>query len=581
MKNYLCYVGTIFCLVFLIIVSPGLLWSQNKASELSPVTNTFAITHVNVIQSPGVVLEDVTVIVKNGLIVSVGKDVAIPGEAEVMAADSMYLYAGFVGGLSHLGIPRTETARNSGEERTRPENPVNPPADVAGIQTDRKAVDLFDPSDKSIAAMREAGFTSAHVVPRGKMLPGSGMIVLLGEGKANQLVLRENTSQFSQFTGAPGVYPATLLGVMAKWKELYSQTKYAMEHEAAYAKNPAGVRHPEYDPTLQALYPVVRKELPVVFKTENVLDIQRAISMQKEMGFSLMLAECKQGWELTDKIKSQNIPVFLSLDLPKEVEEKPVRTGKAEETATKEETPAEKEKAELEKRRLEAYKLYASQASAFEKAGITFGFSMLEAKPKDILSQIRIMIKYGLSENAALAALTTNPASLLGLSNVMGTVEKGKMANLVITDKPVFAEKSAIKYVFVDGKKYVMSTKPAGSKSATNPDAVKAVVGKWNIVTRSQMGERPGVLVIKNEGGALSGTISFEGSNGQMSNDLDVVEFDGKELTFSYTFDMRGQSAEIEATAAIEGNKLSGTMTFGEFGSFPIEGEKESSPENN
>lgn len=580
MKNFLFSVWTTIAFAGVMAGLPQILQAQNKAAELPPVTKTFAITHVNVIPVPGTLLEDVTVIVKNGLIVSVGKNLPIPGEAEVLAADSMFLYAGFVGGLSHLGIPRAETPRNQGEERTRPSNPVNPPADVAGIQTDRKAAELFDPSDKSIAAMREAGFTSAHVVPRGKMLPGSGLVTLLGDGKASQLILRENTAQFSQFAGAAGVYPATLLGVMAKWKELYSQTKYAIDHETAYTQNPTGVRHPAYDPTLRAFYPVVRKEQPVVFKTENVLDIYRAISMQKEMGFSLVLAELKQGWELTDKIKSQNIPVLLSLDLPKEVEEKPI-TDKSDAKPEKEETPAEKEKADLEKNRLEAYKLYASQASAFEKAGISFGFSMLEAKPKDILSQIRIMIKYGLSENAALAALTTNPASILGLSNVMGTVEKGKMANLVITDKPLFAEKSTIKYVFVDGEKYVMSTKPAGSKSATNPDAVKAVVGKWNIVTRSQMGERTGVLVIKNEGGTLSGTISFEGPNGSISNDLDVVEFDGKELNFSYTFEMQGQSAEVETDAAVEGNKFTGTMTFGEFGSFPIEGEKESTPENN
>ncbi|MDX2247370.1 MAG: amidohydrolase family protein [Bacteroidia bacterium] len=582
MKNLLLSVWTTIVFAGVTAGLPQVLPAQNKAAELPPVTKTFAITHVNVISSPGTLLEDVTVIIKNGLISDVGKNVPIPGEAETISADSMFLYAGFIAGLTHTGIPRPEgNAQSQGDNRPPRENPVNPPADVAGIQTDQKVIDLFDANEKSIAGMREAGFTIAHIVPRGKMLPGSGAIVLMREGKSGELILRKNTAQFSQFTGASGVYPATLLGVMAKWKELYHQASLGLEHETIYEKNPVGVTRPAYEAYIQAFYPVVKKEQPVIFKAENVLDIQRAMSLQKELGFSLMLAEVKQGWDLTSKIKSQNVPVFLSLELPKEIAGKKPEEAKKD-SAAKEMSLVEKEKAELEKKQLEAYHLHVSQAAAFEKAGVPFGFSMLEAKPKEALSQIRTMIKNGLSEDAALAALTTSPAKLLGISNVTGTVEKGKIANLVLTDKPLFEEKSAVKYVFVEGKKYEMNEKPAGGKSSASADVLKVVAGTWNLViSPPQMSALTGKLVIKNEGGSLSGNISHESPEETITADLDAVESDGKDLRFSYSFDMGGQMATVEVSATIEDNKFSGTMTVGELGSFPIEGEKEASPENN
>ncbi|MBK8887681.1 MAG: amidohydrolase family protein [Saprospiraceae bacterium] len=112
------------------------------------------------------------------------------------------------------------------------------------------------------------------------------------------------------------------------------------------------------------------------------------------------------------------------------------------------------EKEAFDVKKEQSIKEYLSQAALFEKQGILFGFSFLNVKPSDIKNNIRTLIENGLSEDAALAALTTNPAQILGINNVSGTVEKGKIANLIITDKPYFNEKSAVKYTFVDGRKY-------------------------------------------------------------------------------------------------------------------------------
>ena len=109
--------------------------------------------------------------------------------------------------------------------------------------------------------------------------------------------------------------------------------------------------------------------------------------------------------------------------------------------AKKEENPETKM---LKEKKKKSHDEYVSQAAMFEKQRINFSFSTLDTKSKDIRSNILRMVKGGLSENGALAALTTNPASLLGISAMAGTVEQGKIANIFITDKPYFEEKSKI-----------------------------------------------------------------------------------------------------------------------------------------
>src|SRR5690606_22555478 len=155
--------------------------------------------------------------------------------------------------------------------------------------------------------------------------------------------------------------------------------------------------------------------------------------LQKDLGFNVVLGDVKDCWDMINKIKSANAKVFLSLDLPDAVKDEKKDEKKEE---AKDQTNAEKEA--LEKRKAESIAQYVAQASAFQKAGVSFGFSTASAKTKDIPANLRRMIAGGLTEDQALAALTTAPAQLLGIADRVGTVDNGKIANLVISDKPYF-----------------------------------------------------------------------------------------------------------------------------------------------
>ncbi len=566
--------------VLALLVCSFSLFAQDE-KELKPVTRTYAITNVNVVPTPGKKIDMATILIKDGLITAVGKGIAIPAEAIVIKADSMYVYAGFIDGLSRAGI--TKPKEEVGRERVK--DPGNPIPERAGITPQNDVRNSLNASDKSIEDLRNVGFTVAQVVPYGNLLPGQSSIVLLGGKSADQMVLVSNSSLYSELSGANGVYPNTTMAVIAKWRELYRQASQAKSYQSLYASNRVGLERPGSDRVLEAFYPVIDQRIPVLFKSEKMLDAHRIITLKNDLGFSLMLADVKEGWPVLSKIKVSGAKVFLSLDLPEEAKKDDKKSGgksdkmadstKAKEVA-KPKTAADLERDALEKRKSEAIANYTTQASVFNKAGVSFGFSSLSAKPKDIPANLRRMIAAGLSEDAALAALTTAPAQLLGLSDRMGTVENGKMANLVISDKSYFNEKAKVRYVFVDGVMYKLEVKeenlPAGQAGKSDPNAKVEIEGSWSTVTQTPQGSNDGKVTFKKDGSGYKGTIS--GGRMPAPTELTSVTLEGNKLSYSYSLSFGGNSIKVEVEATVEGDSFKGNATIGSRGSFSIEGTK-------
>lgn len=561
-------IGSLLLLSFL----PLLSFAQDDP-EIAPVTRTFVLKNATIIPQPGQKIDKGQILVKDGLIEAIGTSVQVPPNAKVIDADSMYIYPGFIEGLSRTGVPRPKE-----EERREIKDPGNPPNDAAGIQPERSVTDMLAENESSIEAMRKLGFTAAHVVPHGNMLPGQGAIILLGGDRPEAMVLKANTSMFSQLEGARRVYPATVMAVMSKWRELYKQAMQAMQHENNYQKNPRGMSRPAYSDVLKAFYPVLNKELPVFFTAEGVKDVYRVLALQEELGFQLVLAEVKQGFYMTDQLKAKGFPILLSLDIPESKEEKKKDGEKAEEKEgdeAKKKEAMDPEQEALKKRRDEAIAKHQSQAATLSKAGINFAFSTLEVKSGDLKKNLMTMIEKGLSEEKALAGLTTVPAQMLGMSQMLGTLEKGKIANIVVTDKPYFEEGSNVRYVFVDGKPFEYEAKKPKKKG--DATATVSADGEWSYTINVPGQEMNGTFKIKSDGGTISGTITnpMDGSEG----DLQEVSLTGNNLSFSFPFEADGQSMRVSYDVIIEGDAFEGTVTAGSFGSFDVEGERIGTPD--
>ncbi len=204
-------------------------------------------------------MEEGTIVITDGLITAVGKNVTIPKNAEVIDGTDLFVYPGFIDGMANTGADRPESPE-------RPDNlfTPDPPNFYAGITPELHVIDQIKVDENSIQSMREAGFTISHTVPYGRMLPGSGALVLLRTADhADELILSEDVSMFTQFVGAPGAYPGNTLGIMAKFRDLYKNAEYSKQHSEMYASNSTGISRPIRDRVSEAFYPVVSKNTPI------------------------------------------------------------------------------------------------------------------------------------------------------------------------------------------------------------------------------------------------------------------------------------------------------------------------------
>ncbi|MEF8796633.1 MAG: amidohydrolase family protein [Salinivenus sp.] len=550
-----------------------------SVDDLPSVTDTYALENARVVQAPGEVLESATVVVEDGLIEAVGDDVDVPYDARRIEADSLVVYAGFIDGLSHAGVEMPDDDSENGDDG-EDVNPGNPPSDLAGIQPDRSVRPFLTPDDSDLGTLRKNGFTAGHVVPDGDMLPGAGAIAFYGGDSADDMVLTENPALFAQISTASGyVYPATDMAVIAKMRQLFREADRRKQLEAQYQQNPRGMRQPPQDPVHSALFPVLGDETPLAFYADEALSLHRILDLRQELGFPVMLAGLAQSHELIGALEGVDAPLFLTLDLPEE----PKRSAESDTTVadttdqpseyynpdlrTPSQDAMDEEEQNLELRHAMERQQYLETAATLHEAGIQFGFTTREAKPGDVRGNLRAMIENGLPEETALAALTTRPASLLGLDNQLGTVEEGKIANLVVTDGDYFAEDTEVQHTFVDGRLYDYTSDAEEGEITAD---VSAVVGTWSYTLETPQGDLEGTITIEGDQSGLEGT--FTGPQGE-EEDLQGISFDGTTLSFSVS----SPQGTISISVTVEGDTFEGTAS-GDFGSFPITGERTSGP---
>lgn len=576
------------------VLLPAIIWnfcSQTLSAQNSDapklLSNTYFLQNCFVVKQPGTILPMQHLLIKDGVIADMGTAIKPPFDAQIIKADSFYVYAGFIDAYSNVGVARPETGGARPEvrgERPRVQDPGNPPNDVAGITPQIQASDVFKSTDKSVSDMRASGFVISHVAPRGLMLPGQSGIYLLGDGSNDKMLLKSPVAQTFQLEVNRGVYPSTSIAAMAKFRDLYKNAAIAGAHEEKFKSMPAGgLTRPNYAKELTSLYPVTTKKMPLHFVAPRTKDVHKALSMKDELGFDLVLTEVKQGWHYIDRIKKSNVQVLLSLELP---EEEKAEGKKEDEKSAKKDTSSAKEmkkeikkeqnpeKDQFDKKKQESIKEYLSQASVFEKNGIKFGFSFLNAKPSEIKKSLRRLIENGLSENYALAALTTHPAQMLGISNLSGTVDKGKLANLVVSDKPYFQEKSVIKYVFVDGKKYDYSEKPKKQESKSSESS--KIAGLWSYTVEVPGSVQKGKIKISKNQDEYKITVTDDSSpdKNDQASDINV---DGSKVSFNIMTNL-GQPVKVDFALEFEDKSYKGSVSVGQFGSFPIKGDLESDP---
>jgi len=456
------------------------LWCCVYAPAETP--STVAIHNAKIVTVSGPVIAKGTIVVRNGLIEAVGENVQVPADAWVVDGEGMTVYPGLIDGLSTVGIPGAAPAAAAGGGGGRggrggnaaPAQTATPaaaqaaPAERSWGPEDRPqttswllAADELQAGDRRVETVRGSGITTAVTFPTRGIFAGQGSVIDLVSGeKAAEMVLVPSAGQYIALGGGRGGgggggggYPSSLMGVIAYIRQIYLDADHYKMVKDAYAKNPLGLQRPEYDRALEGVLASKRILLPA----NQLTDLDRILRFGAELKQPMILYGVRDAYrpEAIALLKKANVPVLLSTRWPTA----PARSPDAEDTETLR-TLIERDQA-------------PTAPAALQKAGVKFAlYSDGQDTPRDFQRAIKKAIDNGLSREDALRALTLSPAEIYGISDRVGSIDKGKIANLVLTKGEIFDDRTTVVMVFVDGKKYTPAetAAPGGRGGATATD---------------------------------------------------------------------------------------------------------------
>jgi len=449
----------------------------------------FAIRGAKVVPVSGPPLEDATVVLAHGIITVVGKDVTIPAEAWIIDGKGLTVYPGLFDSFTDVGIlPAPSQAGAEGGSR-RPQEAARGPQDRPNSTPWRNAADEVSLSDKRIETWRNAGFTTVVSAPKGGIFPGQAAVLDLAGERAGDLVVKSPVAipLWLQPAGGFGSgFPDSLMGVLAYVHQVWLDTEWSTKAQALYEKNPRGAERPHYDRTETALAGALEDHARVLIPANNSIQLRRALELVDRWHVNGVLYGGQMAYEVASEIAAKKLPVLVNLKWPE-----------AEKDADPEDKPS--------LRTLQFRDRAPSSPAALAKAGVKFAFySGGMGTPKDILKAAKKSADAGLAQEAVLRALTLSPAEIFGVADRLGSIENGKIANLVVADGDLFEEKTKIKMVFVDGHKYEVR-EPEKPKDPPKGD----ITGMWKLSYTTPEGEEESTADLSMEkDGTVSGTVT-------------------------------------------------------------------------
>lgn len=434
-------------------------------------TGYHALINARVVTAPGQVVDGATIVIRNGVIQDVSRGGAAPAGARVWDLTGHTVYPGFIDAHADLGMDAVPEGGDVGPTHWNPQV-------RAWFST---TSNLQDDADRR-AALRSQGFGTALAVPGEGIFRGMGSVVNLGDAGVRDRVLIRDMIQaigFQRSFELGGAYPNSTMGTAALMKQTFMDADWYIRAWDAYESSGRAFLPPETSEALGALETVVQGGQPVVFETTSEEEYLRAFDIATEFGVRAWYRGSGQEYRLIDVLEGRDDPLIVPLDFPDAPD---VSDPEAALNATLQD--------------LRHWYLAPTSPAQLSDAGVSFaittdGMSSLS----DFLPNLRIAVARGLSPDDALAALTTTPAAWLGLSRSHGTIEEGKIANLVVSEGDLFTEEAEVRDVWVQGHVYGV-TRPA----QIDPR------GTWRIASGDEWGF-DAVLTLEGPLNRLSGAI--------------------------------------------------------------------------
>ncbi len=534
---------------FAALAATGLFAAGLAAAALqAEAPRSFAIRDARIVSVSGPALDKGTIVIADGVIVAVGANISVPADAWVIDGSGLSVYPGLIDAGTDLGLTTTGPATPSptgggapSPAAPRPQasrGPEDRPASTPWVQ----AADEIRADDRRFESWRSSGFTTALTAPKTGIFPGQGAVINLAGERPGDMVVRTPASlQVNlQTSGGFGSFPGSLMGVVAYVRQVFLDTDHGAAASRAWEADARSADRPDYDRTTRALQQAREAGIPVMIPAQTPVQIARVIDLAAELKLKAVIVGAHQGYRAADRLAAAKTPVVVSLKWPE-------RDANAD--------PDANEVLRSLQTRAEA----PGTPAALDRQGVLFAFSSDGVQPRDLLKNVRKAIDAGLPNEAALKALTINAARILGVDRRLGTLEAGKIANLVVTDGDLFAEKTKVKLTFVDGNKFE-ATEPVRTDSA--PARTNNLTGRWSLsVTTPDGVQNATAEFVQASDGSLTGTLTSP------MGTIPIAQgsVTGNSFTFGATMSRGQPSVAFSFNGTVDGNNLKGTVTAGTF----------------
>lgn len=507
--------------LFLLISTCQLLNAQTTfpANDVAnPKEGNYVFTNASIVKDAQTTLQNATLIIRQGKIVAVGNNLAIPKDAMVIDCSGKFIYPAFIDIYSDYGISASPAQQGTGggggffRVQQLTSNTKGAYGWNQAIKSETEAHKIFSADEVKAKALRDIGFGSALTHQKDGIARGTGAFVTLSAQPDNLVILKDKASahySFSKGTSSQS-FPSSMMGNIALLRQTYLDALW-------YKNNPVSE-----GTNLSLKSWNDNQSLPQIFEANDKWNDLRADKIGDEFGVQYIIKGGGNEYQRIKEMAGSKASFILSLNYPAAIDV---------------DDPNDLRFVGLDE--LKHWELAPSNPAAFEKAGINFCLTPADlTSPAEFMANLRKAIEYGLTEQKALDALTKSPATLLGMYDKIGSLDAGKIANFLITSGPVFAEKTVL-----------LQNWTQGIKNAVKDENWYDVKGIYNLMTNIIGGTRAFSLELKDAG--VASFISKDTLTGKYS-------FDGKLVKLSYTEGRGPNAKETILSGAAAGNVWNG-----------------------
>ncbi len=494
--------GTLFAVLAAMAAFSQPTFPENGIAD--PRHGYFAFTHATLVKDATTTLTDATLVIKDGRIVAAGTGLPVPAGAVEVDCKGKFIYPSFIDIYTDYGTTPPQRAVTAGGggffAQQQFDNAVKGPYGWnQAIKSDVDVYKVFGVNDATAKSMREAGFGTVLTHMKDGVARGTGAVVTLATAKENLVIIKEKASAHYSFNKGTSTqsYPGSLMGYISLLRQTYLDATW-------YKSKPV---EEGFNATLQSWND--NQGLPQIFEANDKWNSLRADRIGDEFGVQYIIKGGQNEYQRIKDIKATNATYILPLNFPQgqDVED-----------------PNDARLVSLED--MKHWEMAPSNAAAFEKAGIPFCLTTADLRSTSAFwTSLRKAMEYGLSETKAMEALTKVPAQTLGIYDKVGSLDAGKLANFLVTNGPIFSEKTNILYNYVQGIKYNV-------KDDIN------ITGTYNLTITTPAGEEKYTLDVKS-----NSSVTMWGKDTLNSK----FSFDGKQVKLSYAPMARRQRPSMPA----------------------------------